>query len=171
MTRHDLDKEEYNPYYETYISKAGSLTIKDGLKSNADLIVSFLESIPPEKHDFRYDVGKWTIKEVLQHIIDTERIFTYRALCIARRDKTQFPGYEQDDYAATCSANDRTMKSLIDEYKAVRAASINLFNSFSEEMLTEIGTASNSSLSPRAVAFILIGHENHHCAVLKERYL
>lgn len=171
MTKNNLTKEEYNPYYETYISKAGSLPINEGFKANADIIVEFLTAIPKEKLEFRYAEGKWTIKEILQHIIDTERIFTYRALCIARRDKTSFPGYEQDDYVATCNANDRTMQQLIADYKSVRLATMHLFESFSEDMLTQIGIASDSRLSPRAVAHILLGHENHHCEIIKERYL
>ena len=114
---------------------------------------------------------KWTIKEIIQHIIDTERIFTYRALCIARKDKSLFPGYDQDDYAVNSEANNRSMISLMNEYKSVRLSSIILFESFSSEMLKRIGIASNSNLSPRAVAFITIGHENHHCEIIKERYL
>ncbi len=171
MTRDDLSKNEYNPYYEGYIIKAGSRTIDSGLKSNADEVVSFFEAIPENKLEYRYAEGKWTIKEILQHIVDTERIFTYRALCFARQDKTPLPGYEQDDYANVCRANNRPMRALIDEYVAVRAASVSLFNSFSEDMLKQIGNASNSNLSVRAVAFILLGHENHHCTIIRERYL
>lgn len=171
MTKDDLTKDEYNPYYQTYIEKAGAVRMHKGLKNNGDATIAFLESIPEDKLEYRYDEGKWTIKEIIQHLIDTERIFTYRALCIARKDKTSFPGYDQDDYVETCEANKRSIHSLMNEYKAVRLATIILFESFSEEVLTQIGTASNSSLSPRAVAFITIGHENHHCEVIKERYL
>ena len=171
MTKDDLSKTEYNPYYDRYIEKSGSVSLKSGLKDNGDATIAFLESIPEGKLEYRYEEGKWTIKEIIQHIIDTERIFTYRALCIARGDKSLFPGYDQDEYAASCEANKRSMVSLMNEYKAVRLASIILFDSFSEDMLSRIGTASNSNLSPRAVAFITIGHENHHCEVIKERYL
>lgn len=171
MTKDDLSKNEYNPYYGTYIEKAGSMSLHKGLKDNGDATIAFLESIPEEKLEYRYEEGKWTIKEIIQHLIDTERVFTYRALCIARKDKTLFPGYDQDEYASTCDANRRSMYSLMNEYKAVRLATIILFESFSDEMLVEIGTASNSNLSPRAVAFITIGHENHHSGVIRERYL
>nr|WP_321235395.1 DinB family protein [uncultured Psychroserpens sp.] len=171
MTKEDLSKSEYNPYYETYIEKAGALALYEGLKTNGDLTIAFLESIPEDKLEYRYEAGKWTVKEIIQHLIDTERVFMYRALCIARQDKTLFPGYDQDAYAASCEANQRSMYSLMNEYKAVRLASIILFESFTKEMLTQIGIASNSNLSPRAVAFIIIGHENHHCDVIKERYL
>ena len=171
MTKDDLKKDEYNPYYLQYIQKAGDVSIAQGLKDNGDATIAFLESISEDKLEYRYEEGKWTVKEIIQHIIDTERVFTYRALCIARKDKTLFPGYDQDEYAANCEANNRSMFSLMNEYKAVRLASIILFESFSEDMLIRIGTASNSNLSPRAVAFIVIGHENHHCDVIKERYL
>ncbi|MDG5491949.1 DinB family protein [Psychroserpens sp. SPM9] len=171
MTKEDLKKDEYNPYYQQYIQKSGDVTLTEGLKNNGDLTIAFLESIPEEKLEYRYAEGKWTIKEIIQHLIDTERVFTYRALCIARGDKTLFPGYDQDEYAANSEANKRSMFSLMNEYKAVRLASIIMFESFSEAMLKRIGVASNSNLSPRAVAFIVIGHENHHCEIINERYL
>ncbi|MFD2917742.1 DinB family protein [Psychroserpens luteus] len=171
MTKEDLAIDEYNPYYQQYIQKAGDATISEGLKENGDATIAFLESIPEEKLEYRYEEGKWTIKEIIQHLIDTERVFTYRALCIARKDKTLFPGYDQDEYAVNCEANNRSMYSLMNEYKTVRLASIILFESFSSEMLKQIGIASNSNLSPRAVVFITIGHENHHCEIIKERYL
>ncbi|MGC1473400.1 MAG: DinB family protein [Psychroserpens sp.] len=171
MTKDDLSKGEYNPYYQNYIEKAGSVKLHEGLKANADLTVSFLESIPEHKFEYRYEDGKWTVKEIMQHLIDTERVFTYRALCIARKDKTLFPGYDQDQYVVSCEANLRSYSSLINEYKAVRLATSVLFESFTRPMLTEIGTASSSNLSPRAVAFIIIGHENHHCQIIKDRYL
>ena len=171
MTKDDLLKDEYNPYYQQYILKAGGATILEGLKTNGNITVSFLESIPVEKLEYRYDKGKWTIKEVVQHLIDTERVFTYRALCIAREDKTLFPGYDQDQYVASSEANGRSLDALLREYKALRLTSSALFESFSEDMLRRIGIASNSNLTPRAVAFIIIGHENHHCEIIKERYL
>jgi hypothetical protein len=171
MTKEDLSVGEYNPYYEQYIKKAGDVTISKGLKDNGDAIIAFLESISEEKLEFRYAEGKWTIKEIIQHLIDTERVFTYRALCIARKDKTLFPGYDQDEYAVNSEANNRTIHSLMNEYKAVRLATIILFESFSVDMLKRVGIASNSNLSPRAVAFITIGHENHHCEIIKERYI
>ncbi|WP_047546395.1 DinB family protein [Psychroserpens sp. Hel_I_66] len=171
MTKEDLSINEYNPYYQQYIQKAGDASISKGLKENGDVTIAFLESIPEDKLDYRYEKDKWTIKEIIQHLIDTERVFAYRALCIARKDKTLFPGYDQDQYVLSCNASDRSIISLMNEYKAVRLASIMLFESFSLEMLTEIGIASSSNLSPRAVAFIIIGHENHHCEIIRERYL
>ena len=171
MTREDVLKDEYNPYYQQYILKSGNATILEGLKANGDKTISFLETIPQDKLEYQYEEGKWTIKEIIQHLIDTERIFTFRALCIAREDKTLFPGFDQDEYVVTSKANHRLISDLLQEYKALRLASINLFESFSQEMLRCVGIASNSNLTPRAVAFIIIGHENHHCEIIKERYL
>ena len=171
MTKEDLSNDEYNPYYQSYIKKAGSYSLQEGLQDNGDATIAFLESIPEDKLEYRYAEGKWSIKEIIQHLIDTERVFTYRALAIARNDKSLFPGYDQDVYAEISEADARSMFDLMNEYKAVRLASIILFESFSEAMLTRIGIASNSNLSPRAVAFITIGHENHHCEIIKERYL
>ena len=171
MTREDVLKDEYNPYYQQYILKSGNATILEGLKANGDKTISFLETIPQDKLEYQYEEGKWTIKEIIQHLIDTERIFTFRALCIAREDKTLFPGFDQDEYVVASKANHRLISDLLQEYKALRLASINLFENFSQEMLRCVGIASNSNLTPRAVAFIIVGHENHHCEIIKERYL
>lgn len=171
MTTSNLSPEEYNPYYGTYIAKAANLNLKEGLKSNHAITEAFLNAIPKDKLEYRYAEGKWTVKDIIQHIIDTERIFAYRALRVARNDKTALPGFEENDYALTGNANARTLESLLAEYKAVRQATIALFNSFSDEMLKHIGTASNSPISARAIGFIIIGHETHHCNVIKERYL
>jgi len=171
MTTSNLSPEEYNPYYGTYIAKAANLNLKEGLKSNYSITEAFLNAIPKDKLEYRYAEGKWTVKDIIQHIIDTERIFAYRALRVARNDKTALPGFEENDYALTGNANARTLESLLAEYKAVRQATIALFNSFSDDMVKHIGTASNSPISARAIGFIIIGHEIHHCNVIKERYL
>ena len=171
MTKNQLNQNEYHSYYQTYLNKVGTLNLIEGLRQNGDDTISFLESLSDEQFDFAYAEGKWTIKEVVQHIMDTERVFTYRALAFARIDKTALPGYDQDEYALTCKANNRSKYSLLKEYKALRLASVALFESFSDEMLVRIGNASNSDISVRAIGFILIGHENHHSQIIKERYL
>lgn len=172
MTELPLTNKEYNVFYKTYIDKASPY--KDcvlGLKQNLGLVVSFFENIPIEKHDYSYAKGKWSIKDVLLHMVDTERVFAYRALCIAREDKTPLPGFEQDAYVANANANGRTLSELIEEYKAVRLASIALFGSFSQEAMLQLGEASGFPVSVRALGFIITGHENHHLQVLRERYL
>lgn len=171
MTAKDLRPDEYNPYYQTYISKTKHFNLKDGLQTNFVKVQLFLNSIPQDKLEYRYADGKWTIKEVIQHIIDTERIFAYRALRIARNDKTPLPGFDQDEYVVPSKANMRTFESLMREFASARSATKALFDNFDDEMLMAIGTASNSSLSARAAGFIIIGHENHHCDVIRERYL
>ncbi|MEZ4855970.1 MAG: DinB family protein [Gelidibacter sp.] len=171
MIAKDLTVGEYNPYYQTYIDKANALAIPEGLSANSKSVVAFFESIPKDKLEYRYAEGKWTIKELLHHIIDTERIFAYRALRVARKDKTPLPGFDENEYVLPAKSNDRSIESLLNEYKAVRQATLALFETFTNEMLIEIGTASNSPISARAIGFIITGHENHHCEVVKERYL
>ncbi|WP_179338849.1 DinB family protein [Winogradskyella ludwigii] len=163
---------EYNAYYQPYIDNVNyDLSIVEGLKQNQDVVVSFYSNIPEEKHDYAYAVGKWTVKDVLLHIIDTERVFAYRALRIARRDNTPLAGYEQDDYVLNAFAENRTMKSLIAEYKSVRQATITLFESFSPDTLLLIGEASGFPISVRAIGYVIVGHENHHSKIISERYL
>ena len=136
-----------------------------------DTVVSFYESIPLLKHDYAYAEGKWTVKDILLHIIDTERIFAYRALRIARQDKTPLAGFEQDDYVASGNAKARNLENLLQEYKFVRQSTIVLYRSFNLKALNAIGEASGSSISVRAMGYIITGHENHHNQVIEERYL
>ena len=171
MTIQDLHSDEFNPYYDTYISKVGTQSLKEGLKESGQKTYDFLNSISEEKYNYAYADGKWTIKELVQHIIDVERVFMYRALRIARQDKTPSPSFDENDYASNSDANRRTKEDLIGEYKAVRNSTIILFNSFTDKMLLSKGIASDSPLSVRASGFITIGHEIHHCNIIKERYL
>ena len=172
MTRTDLNSEEFNPYYSNYIKLVdGDKELLEALKDGKEKTQTYFESIPPEKWKYAYAEGKWTLLEVLQHIIDTERIFSYRALCIARNDKTEFPGFEQDEYVKPSNANNRTMEELLLEYNAVRTSSIFLFEGLDEKSLSRIGKASNSPISARAAGFIIAGHEIHHANIITERYL
>ncbi|WP_411767677.1 DinB family protein [Winogradskyella sp. A3E31] len=167
-----LNPTEYNSYYQPYIDKAIiDSTFSNALEENGDVIHHFYSLIPADKLDYSYAEGKWTVKDILLHIIDAERVFAYRALRIARRDTSELPGFEQDDYVVTGNATKRSIKSLLDEYKAVRKATVTLFNSFSDEDLLSTGTASGSSISVRAIGHIIIGHENHHKQIITERYL
>ena len=120
---------------------------------------------------FRYAENKWTIKEILVHIMDDERIFMYRALRIARNDKTPLPGFEQDDYVPYSRANERSLANIFREYKTVRNATLSLFNSLSKEDLMRVGTANNHHVNVRALAYHIAGHELHHLNIIKERYL
>lgn len=165
-------KIEYIPYYQTYIDMSTpATTIADALRKNLKTVTEFYKNIPEHKLDYAYAEGKWSIKDILLHIIDTERIFAYRALRIARQDKTEMVGFEQDDYIVSGKASERTLQSLLKEYEIVRNSSIVLFETFSEEALKVIGRASGAPISVNAIGLILTGHENHHNSVITKRYL
>lgn len=171
MTVLDLNTNEYHPYYKNYIDLAIGNELIGGLQASLDKTVTFLESIPDNKLEYRYADGKWTIKEIIQHLMDAEVVFAYRALRFARNDKTELPGFDENFYAEMSSANKKTKADLLSSYRALRLFTINLFKSFDSQTLQNIGTASNSKMSVRALGFVIIGHETHHCKVIKERYL
>ena len=166
-----LKPEEFNSYYAPYINLVESKDIIVSLEKSFEETLSFYSSIPDDKWLYSYAEGKWTINEVVQHLLDTERVFAYRALCFSRKDIIELPGFDQEDYLINSNANSRSKESIIEEYQSVRNATITLFKSFSEEMLIQIGVASNSPLSVRAAGYIIIGHEKHHCNVIKDNYL
>ena len=166
-----LKEGEFNPYYGTYISKAEHVDIVEGLQQSKKEFVDFVNSIPADKWNFAYAEGKWTIAEILQHLIDTERIFAYRALRFGRNDKTPIMGFEQDAYVPNSNANNYSKDELLEDFEAVRDASITLFKRFTDEMLLRIGEASGSTMSTRAVGYILPGHQKHHLQIINERYL
>ncbi|MEO8253604.1 MAG: DinB family protein [Flavobacterium sp.] len=171
MKAKDIPENEYSIFNATYIKAAGDGDLYEDLEISLHDFIRFVQDIPMDKFDFRYAEGKWTIKEIIQHIIDTERIFNYRALRISRNDITALPGFEQNDYVANTEANKRHLQSLLTELSIVRQGTLALFKSFSEEQLKRIGIASNNEISVRAIAFIIIGHQKHHQTVFKERYL
>ncbi len=163
---------EFLAYFNNYIRYAPEqVDVLKWMEENAQHTVEFLSELSDEQLAFRYAPGKWTIKDILQHIIDTERIFSYRALCIARGEKQSLPGYEEDDYANEANGNKRSIMELLTEFSAVRHATLLLFKSFNEEQLLRIGYANNNPMSVRASGFIVIGHQNHHQRVFEERYL
>ncbi|MBU2951774.1 DinB family protein [Tamlana agarivorans] len=168
----DLETSEYNIYYKTYIDKVPkSSKLIDGFECGREAVVSCFRSVPDDKLYYSYAPGKWTVKEVFQHIIDTERVFSYRCFCLARQEKTPLPGYEQDDYVPPSKANAKSMDDLIEEYEAVRRNTIVLLKSLSEADLKCVGTASGGNMSARAAAFIILGHEIHHLGVMKQHYI
>ena len=172
MTKEDLTSEEYNPYYKVYINMIPkSLDLIEGFEVGFSNIESFFKSIPKEKLEYRYAEDKWTIKEVFQHIIDTERIFMYRCLRVARHDKTALSGFEQNDYIIPSKANSKSIETLLEEYRSTRQYSIVLLKSLSDEDLKCIGYASGNIMSARSAAFSTIGHEIWHMNIIKERYL
>jgi len=163
---------EYPLYANMYIQ----LLPDDGLllKHLRDNFVATKELILPlseEKLNYRYAPNKWTIKEILVHIIDDERIYAYRALRFARNDKTELPGFEQDEYTLYSRAGERSIENIFEEYAAVRDSTIALFNGLPEDSFLRMGTANNNKATVRALAYHLAGHELHHMNVIKEKYL
>lgn len=171
MVLSDLPSSEYNPFYQTYIMALGNVDLMEELRKGKDDFLTLLQQTPEEKLNYAYAGDKWSLAEVLVHVIDTERIFQYRALCIARNDKTPLPGFDQDTYVPYSNADKRSPKNLMEEYKAVRDSTIFLFNSFDEKTIKRVGVASGSKMSVRALGFIISGHQAHHIRIIKERYL
>lgn len=173
MIRIDKPLEgEYAPYAKQYIDVVADSGDPIGrIEENRRQMVALMRSLPPEMHDYRYAEGKWSLKELLLHVTDTERIFTYRALRIARNDKTPLPGFEEKDYAAESMASTRSMDDLLAEYEAVKDATLALLTSFTEEMFFRTGTASGHNVSVRGLIYMIAGHERHHHRIINERYL
>lgn len=163
--------DEYAPYYQRYVEKVPDGDILRMLHLQKIAFSEFLDTIPDDKWTYRYAPGKFSIAEVISHVIDTERIFAYRALRFARNDKASLPGFDQDEYAPYCGADKRSKASIGTEYLTVRNASIELFRTFDEAAWARIGLANNFEMSVRAVPYVIIGHELHHIQVLQERYL
>src|SRR5260370_7955993 len=164
------ESSEYADYYANYISKVPGSDVLGVLESEGLEIVKLVGGRSERDGSFRYAPGKWTAKEVLGHITDTERIFTYRALRFARADQTPLPGFEQDDYVRSGAFGERTLAGLAEEFGAVRSASIALFRSFKEDVWPRRGLANQKEVTVRALAFITAGHQMHHRIILQERY-
>ena len=167
----NLLPNEYAPYYANYIKLVPEQDIVKGLINQKEEVLHLFKAIPVFKHEYAYAKDKWTIKDILLHLIDTERIFAYRALRIARNDKTELPGFDENDFAREAKANDREYESLLKEYAVVREMTINLFENFNKETLLRIGMASNNNCSVRAIGYMILGHELHHKNIIIERYL
>jgi uncharacterized damage-inducible protein DinB len=167
-----LINHNFAEYFNFYISLVDEkLEVTSALDQTHKRTNELLDLITEEKGNFAYAEGKWTIKELLVHMIDTERIFCNRALRFARNDQTDLPGYDHDGYVPYSGANERTLNEITNEFNLVRQGSIALFNSFTAEMLERKGTASGNDLTVLAIGFIISGHETHHINILKERYL
>lgn len=157
-------------YYNYYISLSEGDVVSN-LRKAHDTTQIILSKISDETAEKAYAEGKWTIKEVIQHLIDSERIFGYRALRFSRADATPLSGFEQDDYVAVAHANKRSMASLAREFAFVRNAHIALFESFDQEMLARVGKANKTEASVESIGRVIVGHETHHMNIIKERYL
>jgi hypothetical protein len=162
--------DEYLPYYATYVKLVGDGDILDTLESQIKETAAMLRRIPDSRGTFRYADGKWSINEVVGHLIDTERVFSNRALRFARGDKTPLPGFEQDDYVRAAEFDKYPLSELIAEYEGVRRDTCSLYRHLSDEATTRRGTANNAEVTVRALAYITAGHELHHRRVIEEKY-
>ena len=161
---------EYAPFFAGYIYSIDE-NVFDILHNQANDFPALLKSLPTEKEDYAYAVGKWTIKELVGHVIDTERIMVYRLTRIARNDKTPLPGFEENEYVKKAHFADRTLESLANEFELLRRSNMFFFKSLNDEELSRIGTASENPMSAKALLFIVAGHLKHHVKILNERYL
>ncbi len=165
------EETEYAPYYGKYISLIEDGDIVGTLGKQIGDTLAAWRAVPADKADHRYAPGKWSTKEMMAHVIDTERVMAYRALRIARGDKTALPGFEQDDFVANTDLSSRTIADLADEFEAVRKSNLHLFRSLNDAAWKQVGTASENPISARALAYIIAGHELYHLNILRERYL
>ena len=162
---------DYNSYYDGYISSIEGNDIMAVLKDQLNSSLKLLGTLSENDGNYTYAEGKWTVKELIGHQIDTERIMAYRALSFARNEKQSQPGFEQDEYVADSNFNSRPLEELVNEFRLVREANIILFNSFNDEILTRRGIASDNEVTVLALIYIIAGHEKHHMKILHERYL
>jgi uncharacterized damage-inducible protein DinB len=166
-----LNLESVPHFYKNYVKQIEETDLIQALRISGHRMLELVHFIKEEKSDYRYDDGKWSIRELLCHVIDAERIFAYRALTFARNDQTNLPGFEENDYAPQANASGRSLKKIADEMAHLRVSTIDMFESFTPEMLTRKGSANKNELSVISLGFIIAGHETHHRKILMERYL
>jgi uncharacterized damage-inducible protein DinB len=162
---------DLSEYYQSYLHYVPEDDLMQVLKEQKSVIENFVSSVPAAKESFRYADGKWMLKEVVGHLCDTERILSYRALRIARNDKTPMSGFEENEYTPNSNYKDRTLKNIAEELLAVRAATILLFENMSEDMFDRKGIANNNEVTVRGILFFTVAHARHHMGVIKEKYL
>lgn len=171
MKRSEISSSEYNSYYQGYIELVNDAPLAQTLEMGLQKTNTFFKDIPQLKLHYRYAENKWTPKDILQHIIDTERVFAYRALYFSRTENANLKGFDENVFAQNANANSKNIDELLQEYKAGRNASICLFKSFDNLQLKSRGSANNNIMSVAAAGFIICGHEIHHCNIINERYL
>lgn len=162
---------DYPQFYANYINLIKDENLLTAFAAQAHIVEHFFANITEEKSCLNYAPGKWTLKELLQHIIDTERIFMYRALCIARNEQQSLPGFEENEYAAASQANERTWDDLCKEMSITRKSIQLLFISFTDEMMQKKGICNDKSITVSAIGYAIIGHLTHHINIIEERYL
>lgn len=163
---------DYLPeFYKGYVLHVSEQPLIGALAQSKEMSLKLFQTITEEKGAYAYGEGKWSIKELIQHMIDAERVFAYRALTFARNDKTELPGFEQDDWNIASKANSRTMENLVGQYQQVSGSTLMMFKSFDTEMLNKVGMASGAQFNVANLGFIIAGHSTHHINILEERYL
>lgn len=162
---------EYPAYFGTYINQVAEDDLNEAFRNQFKQLETFLHSVDESKANHAYGEGKWTLKELLQHVIDGERIFTYRALAFARKEITSLPSFDENLYAENSNANSRSWKSLSNEIINVRRSTEDLYNSFTDEMLQLKGTANSNTISVLSLGYTIIGHVTHHIKIARERYM
>jgi uncharacterized damage-inducible protein DinB len=165
------DATEFAPFYAGYVAAVPDGDIASILRRDGDEWQTVLAELPESRAGHRYAEGKWSIRQLVGHVSDAERIFTYRALRVARGDTTPLAAFDENAYAESAGSDRRTLSALAEELKAVRAATVALFTSFPDDAWTRTGTASGKAVSVRALAYITAGHAQHHLKILRERYL
>lgn len=162
---------EYAPFYETYVSLVQTHDVVALLAWLQQSTFDFFNGLPAGKGDYAYAEGKWTVKQLLGHMVDAERVFAFRLLCFSRGDKNDLPGFDENSYVANGGFENRSLSSLAEEFKTVRAGNILMLQGISDEQSKLIGNANNYPISVRALTYIMAGHELHHLRIIKERYL
>jgi len=165
------EADEYHPNYQKYFDSIPAGDYLEILSGNTAETINFFDAIPAQKHDYSYANGKWTIKEVLMHMIDTERVFSYRGLMAARGDKTPVYRMDEEVYAGNVDVSSRTMRDLISEFKTVRSATEFLFKNMTDEQGKRLCNVVTHPMSARAIGYFIIGHVQHHVGVVRDRYL
>ncbi|MBK8089491.1 MAG: DinB family protein [Chitinophagaceae bacterium] len=165
-----LTTDDYASFYHNYVMQVQEDDLQTAFQNNSPVVDAFLNSIPAAKADYAYAEGKWTVKQLLQHMIDAERIFAHRALWFARKSPAPLSGFDENAYADIADVSKRSLQSLIDEMKAVRKSTEFLFSSFSENELNTVGTANNNPITVKALGYVTLGHFLHHKNILEDRY-
>lgn len=163
-------QSEYAPFYESYVSKVLDDDLVQAMHSSLGELKDILISIPVEKADHAYESGKWTVKQLLQHVIDAERVFSYRAVCVARGEQHGLPSFDENSYAALAEVDHRQLQDMKEELLALRSSVYLMFKGFTPDMLLRVGVASGTTVSANALGYIIIGHARHHVKILRERY-
>ncbi|HEV8140633.1 MAG TPA: DinB family protein [Pyrinomonadaceae bacterium] len=163
-------ENEYAPYYQNYVSQAPEEDILPAMRSQVDALDVLLDRVAPDRETYRYAEGKWSIRELVGHLIDGERMFGYRVLCIARGETQNLPGFDQDQYMLTAPFDRIDLADLLSEFRLVRLSNIAMLRTLDEAAWMRMGTANDSAVSVRALVYIMVGHVRHHMNVLRERY-